>query len=195
MSRLDRIDSAVDRAATIIDHMRAFGRVAGEDFAPFNIVASVTAAVDLVREPIAAKGVTLVNKVEDSVWILGNTIQFEQVLINMVNNARDAILDSSAWGSVTLRQSIEEDYVTVTIEDTGGGIPPEVLPHIFEPFYTTKAVGKGTGLGGSISYGIIQDMQGNIWAENTHEGAKISIRLPIHSKENERSLETGNEQT
>jgi C4-dicarboxylate-specific signal transduction histidine kinase len=60
-----------------------------------------------------------------------------------------------------------------------------VLPHIFEPFYTTKAVGKGTGLGGSISYGIIQDMQGTIWAENIGKGARISIRLPIYTKETE----------
>ena len=185
MSRLERIDSAVDRAATIIDHMRAFGRVAGEDFAPFDIVASVNAAADLVREPMAAKGVDLVNLVEESTWVQGNTIQFEQVLINMVNNARDAILDSSLSGVVTLRQIREEDVVTITIDDTGGGIPSEVLPHIFEPFYTTKAVGKGTGLGGSISYGIIQDMQGTIWAENIGEGARISIRLPIYAKETE----------
>ena len=185
MSRLERIDSAVDRAATIIDHMRAFGRVAGEDFAPFDIVASVNAAADLVREPMAAKGVDLVNLVEESTWVQGNTIQFEQVLINMVNNARDAILDSSVSGVVTLRQIREEDVVTITIDDTGGGIPSEVLPHIFEPFYTTKAVGKGTGLGGSISYGIIQDMQGTIWAENIGEGARISIRLPIYAKETE----------
>ena len=189
MGRLERIDSAVDRAATIIDHMRAFGRVAGEDFAPFDIVTSVNAAADLVREPMAAKGVDLVNLVEESTWVQGNTIQFEQVLINMVNNARDAILDSSASGVVTLRQIREEDVVTITIDDTGGGIPIEALPHIFEPFYTTKAVGKGTGLGGSISYGIIQDMQGSIWAENIDEGARISIRLPIYSKEKETASE------
>ena len=191
MSRLERIDSAVDRAATIIDHMRAFGRVAGEDFAPFNIASAVNAAADLVREPMVAKGVKLINHVEEPVWVEGNTIQFEQVLINMVNNARDAILDSSLSGAVTLRQALEEGFVTVTIEDTGGGIPPEVLPHIFEPFYTTKAVGKGTGLGGSISFGIIQDMQGTIWAENVSGGAKISIRLPIFNREKATALEIG----
>ena len=191
MSRLERIDSAVDRAATIIDHMRAFGRVAGEDFAPFNIATSVIAALDLVREPMAAKGVDVVNTIEDPVWVQGNAIQFEQVLINMVNNARDAILDSSSSGVVTIGQSVEESFVTITIEDTGGGIPTEVLPHIFEPFYTTKAVGKGTGLGGSISFGIIQDMQGNIWADNVGQGARISIRLPIYDTEQTTVVEVG----
>ena len=191
ISRLERIDSAVGRAATIIDHMRAFGRVAGEGVAPFTIVSAVNAAADLVREPMAAKGVDLINQIQEPVWVQGNTIQFEQVLINMVNNARDAILDASASGAVTLRQTLEDGFVTVMIEDTGGGIPPEVVPHVFEPFYTTKPVGKGTGLGGSISYGIVQDMQGTIWAENVGEGARISIRLPIYSKEKETVAEMG----
>ena len=101
----------------------------------------------------------------------------------MINNARDAILEASVSGTITLRQHVEREQVTLTIEDTGGGIPAEAIPHIFEPFYTTKEVGKGTGLGGSISFGIIQDMQGNIWAENTGQGARISIRLPIYSEE------------
>ena len=179
MDRLSRMDSAVDRAGTIIDHMRAFGRVAAEDFAPFNILSSIRSASDLVREPMTAKGVILDDRVETPVWVVGNAIQFEQVLINMINNARDAILTTASSGVITLRQSIEQEHVTVMIEDTGGGIPLDVLPHVFEPFYTTKPVGKGTGLGGSISYGIIQDMQGTIWAENTQKGAQISIRLPL----------------
>ena len=179
MERLSRMDSAVDRAATIIDHMRAFGRVAAEDFAPFNILSSIRSASELVREPMTAKGVILEDQVETPVWVVGNAIQFEQVLINMINNARDAILTTASSGVITLRQSIDQEYVTVMIEDTGGGIPLDVLPHVFEPFYTTKPVGKGTGLGGSISYGIIQDMQGSIWAENTQKGAQISIRLPL----------------
>ena len=183
LSRLERMDSAIDRAAVIIDHMRAFGRVAGEDFAAFSMSSSVKEAVDLVREPLAVKGVELVNEVQEPVLVLGNTIQFEQVLLNMINNARDAILEASVSGTIWLRQHVEREQVTLTIEDTGGGIPAEALPHIFEPFYTTKEVGKGTGLGGSISFGIIQDMQGNIWAENTGQGARISIRLPIYSEE------------
>ena len=179
MDRLSRMDSAVDRAGTIIDHMRAFGRVAAEDFAPFNILSSIRSASDLVREPMTAKGVILDDRVETPVWVVGNAIQFEQVLINMINNARDAILTTASSGVITLRQSVEQEHVTVMIEDTGGGIPLDVLPHVFEPFYTTKPVGKGTGLGGSISYGIIQDMQGTIWAENAQKGAQISIRLPL----------------
>jgi C4-dicarboxylate-specific signal transduction histidine kinase len=112
---------------------------------------------------MTAQGVDLINQIQEPVWVQGNTIQFEQVLINMVNNARDAILDASASGAVTLRQTLEDGFVTVMIEDTGGGIPP----------------------------GIVQDMQGTIWAENVGEGARISIRLPIYSKEKETVAEMG----
>ena len=189
-NRLDRMNSAVDRAATIIDHMRAFGRVAGDDYQPFNISSSVSAACDLVIEPMASKGIAVQNRIDEATWVMGNTIQFEQVLINMMNNARDAITERSTTGAITLTQTVSDGFVTIAIEDTGGGIPHEALPHIFEPFFTTKPVGKGTGLGGSISYGIIQDMQGDIWAENTKDGAKISIRLPVH----EDSVKTSSEE-
>ena len=188
-SRLERIDSAVERASTIIDHMRAFGRVAGEDYTPFIISSSISAASDLVREPMTAKGISLFLDIETEACVLGNTIQFEQVLINMINNARDAILANGTSGSITIRQMVDAEFVTIAIQDTGGGIPADALPHIFEPFYTTKPVGKGTGLGGSISYGIIQDMQGSIWAENVAGGARISIRLPLHKPGDEHEAE------
>lgn len=181
MNRLQRIDSAVDRAATIIDHMRAFGRVAGEDFEPFSVSSAIAATSDLVHEPMKANGITLITDVDSQARVLGNKIQFEQVLINMINNARDAILSTGTAGRIDVGQILDAETVTVIIEDTGCGIPVEALPHIFEPFFTTKPVGKGTGLGGSISYGIIQDMQGSIWAENVVGGARISIRLPLVS--------------
>ncbi|CAI8357699.1 MAG: Sensor kinase CckA [Halieaceae bacterium] len=139
---------------------------------------------------MASKGIAVQNRIDEATWVMGNTIQFEQVMINMMNNARDAITERSTTGAITLTQTVSDGFVTIAIEDTGGGIPHEVLPHIFEPFFTTKPVGKGTGLGGSISYGIIQDMQGDIWAENTKDGAKISIRLPVH----EGSVKTSSEE-
>ena len=181
INRIQRIDSAVDRAATIIDHMRAFGRVAGEEFEPFSVSSSIAAASNLVHEPMKANGITLITDLDSQARVLGNTIQFEQVLINMINNARDAILSNGTEGRIEVKQILDAENIMVTIEDTGGGIPVDAIPHIFEPFFTTKPVGKGTGLGGSISYGIIQDMQGSIWAENITGGAKISIRLPLVS--------------
>ena len=148
MSRLERMDSAVDRAAVIIDHMRAFGRVAGEDFAPFSMSFSVKEAVNLVREPLAVKGVELINEVQARIGF-GNTIQFEQVLLNMINNARDAILDSSVSGVVTLRQYVEQNQVTLTIEDTGG-IPPKPYRIFSSRSTPPRKLEKGQGLVGLL---------------------------------------------
>ena len=107
----------------------------------------------------------------------------------MINNARDAIISTGTEGRIDVGQILDAETVTVIIDDTGCGIPMDALPHIFEPFFTTKPVGKGTGLGGSISYGIIQDMQGSIWAENIAGGARISIRLPLVSDSVEQEAE------
>jgi two-component system, NtrC family, sensor kinase len=80
-----------------------------------------------------------------------------------------------------------KDAVLVEIEDHGGGISPEHLPHIFEPFFTTKPVGEGTGLGLSVSYGIVRDHGGSLDVESTvGQGTLFRVRLPLHaSKDNE----------
>lgn len=180
LPKLERIDGAVRRAASIIDHMRAYGRLAGEDLSIIEIYEIVQGACDLLGEQLKLTNVELVNAVQSrGLTIRGNAIQLEQVLINLVNNARDAIRDSGNSGKVTVSAEERTGRVLLAVTDTGGGIPADVLPHIFEPFFTTKPVGKGTGLGGSISYGIVRDMQGDMWAENIEGGARITISLPI----------------
>ena len=179
-AKLDRIDSAVHRAASIIDHMRAYGRLASEGLTRIDVADTVSGACNLLREQLKLVNVELINQVrQEGLWINGNTIQLEQVLINLINNAKDAIRENSHEGIVTVDAEMAGLRVMIRVSDTGGGIPDHVLPHIFEPFFTTKPVGKGTGLGGSISYGIIREMQGDIWAENISGGAQITISLPL----------------
>ena len=84
---------------------------------------------------------------------------------------------------IILRIFYDHENVYITCEDTGGGIAENVLPRVFEPFYTTKEIGKGTGLGLSVSYGIIRDMKGSITAENSNDGARFTIILPVASQE------------
>ena len=102
----------------------------------------------------------------------------EQVIINLLTNARDAMIETSEETKITLRVFEEGGSVHITSEDTGSGIPEEILSRIFEPFFTTKEMGKGTGLGLSVSYGIVSDMKGSIIAENSDSGARFSISLP-----------------
>ena len=117
--------------------------------------------------------------------------RLEQVFMNLLLNARDAIEEhagaagSGAAKRVTLRVHAAGDDVAVEIADTGGGIAPNIQDKIFEPFFTTKTVGKGTGLGLSISYGIIKDYGGSIEAVNDPgQGARFIIRLPRVRPEN-----------
>jgi histidine kinase len=120
--------------------------------------------------------------------------RLEQVFINLLINARDAIMDRlekedqmAGDKKIFLRTRSEENNVIIDVCDTGIGIPPSVVDKIFEPFFTTKEVGKGTGLGLSISYGIIKDFGGKIRVMgNKPNGTCFIITFPIKNDESER---------
>jgi signal transduction histidine kinase len=101
--------------------------------------------------------------------------------MNLVVNAAHAI--SGPRGTITIRTGSLGDHVWIEVEDTGSGIPPDMLPRIFDPFFTTKPVGTGTGLGISLSYGIIQKHQGKIEVQSeVGRGTCFRITLPIRHK-------------
>lgn len=103
--------------------------------------------------------------------------QLNQVFMNLLVNAGQAI---SAKGTITIRTGVEGDMVWVAVGDSGCGIPPEHLNRIFEPFFTTKPIGSGTGLGLSLSYGIVKKHGGRIDVESTPgQGTTFTVRLPI----------------
>src|SRR2546430_3709192 len=111
--------------------------------------------------------------------VLGNPIQLEQVFVNLLTNARDAMADSPRK-AIRISTSAGSADVEVVVRDTGHGIPPGLEQRIFDPFFTTKDVGKGTGLGLSITYGIIKEHGGAISVASTPgEGATFLIQLPL----------------
>jgi PAS domain S-box-containing protein len=181
--KLQRIEEQTARAAVIIEHMRMFGREATEPPEPIDPRKVVMSALDLVGEQLRLAGIEVVTVLqEDCACVLGHIIQMEQVILNLLTNALDAInaLEQSEGGAkITLRVFEGDNVVYITAQDTGGGISDDVLHRIFEPFYTTKQMGKGTGLGLSVSYGIVRDMKGTIAAENIGDGARFTITLPM----------------
>jgi PAS domain S-box-containing protein len=180
--KLQRIEEQTARAAAIIDHMRMFGREATEDPALIDPRNVVTNALDLMGEQLRLAGIEVVTEFpEDSPCVLGHIIQMEQVIINLLTNARDAMSERGGAMKITLRVFVDQQHLHITSEDTGGGIAQNALSRIFEPFYTTKEMGKGTGLGLSVGYGIIRDMKGTITAENINDGARFTITLPLVS--------------
>ncbi|WP_283189795.1 PAS domain-containing sensor histidine kinase [Pseudomonas sp. PMCC200344] len=183
--KLNRIDAQVQRAARVVDHMRVFGRRSEIEQHPFNPAQAIEGTLSLLAEGMRGKGVDLrVNETGFDVQVRGYVDQLEQVLINLMVNARDALLgkreadrEFKPWISVYAER--DEYSVRLWVEDNGGGIDPRLLERIFEPFFTTKPVGVGTGLGLSVSYGIVENMGGKLSVRNSVEGARFCIELPI----------------
>lgn len=177
--KLERIEEQTARAAVIIDHMRMFGRETKENFKPINLQNVVMNALDLMGEQLRLNGIEIVTKFsEDCSSILGHTTQMEQVILNLLSNAKEAMDQRSGEAKITLRVFEDDNGVNIIFEDTGGGIPTDIVPRIFEPFFTTKEMGKGIGLGLSVSYGTVSDMNGTIVANNIDGGAQFTITLP-----------------
>ncbi|QAY90061.1 PAS domain-containing sensor histidine kinase [Pseudomonas sp. ACM7] len=183
--KLNRIDAQVQRAARVVDHMRVFGRRSEIEQHPFNPAQAIEGTLSLLAEGMRGKGVDLrVSETGFDVQVRGYVDQLEQVLINLMVNARDALLgkreadrEFKPWISVYAERDV--DSVRLWVEDNGGGIDPRLLERIFEPFFTTKPVGVGTGLGLSVSYGIVENMGGKLSVRNSVEGARFCIELPI----------------
>ncbi|MBT4522005.1 MAG: PAS domain-containing protein [Halieaceae bacterium] len=180
--KLQRISDQTERAATIIDHMRMFGRRASEQPSKIDPTELVRSALDLIGEQLRLAQIEVeLNLPEVCPLILGHQVQGEQVLLNLLTNARDAISSRQNPDGRKISVGInvcEDKTIEISVEDTGGGIEDNVIQRIFEPFYTTKDMGEGTGLGLSVSWGIIRDMGGTISAKNTGQGAKFVISLP-----------------
>jgi PAS domain S-box-containing protein len=180
LEKLVRIEGQTSRAAAIIDHMRMFGRKAEEKSEMLDPREVVSNALDLLGAQLKLAGIKVVtNFPEKCSKVMGHTIQMEQVILNLLANARDVMKDNISGSRITLSITEKDEMITISSQDTGGGIPEHILSRIFEPFFTTKEMGKGTGLGLSVSYGIILEMGGTIIAENITDGAKFSITLPV----------------
>lgn len=109
--------------------------------------------------------------------ILASVDQLRQVMVNIFVNSIDAI--GEGGGRIHVSTSQDEHYVVVKIKDNGAGIPEDVLPHIFEPFFSTKRKTSGTGLGLFVSYGIVRDLGGRIEVESAHGvGTEVSLCFP-----------------
>ncbi|MBM3106530.1 PAS domain S-box protein [Pseudomonas sp. V1] len=185
--KLKRIDAQVLRASRVVDHMRVFGRRSAVEPQLFEPWQAADGALSLLADGLRGKGVELrVTKPQAQCLVSGHQDQLEQVLINLLVNARDALLarreqhrQLQPW--ISLRMEVDEPQVRILVEDNGAGIEPRLLERIFEPFFTTKPVGVGTGLGLSVSYGIVNAMGGCLSVKNSTEGARFCIELPTQS--------------
>ena len=189
---LKKMDSNVDKASGIINHMRQFSRKSGLNMEKIQINDVVTNAFKVFHQQLKIRGIKVIKETDqDLPIIMGDPNRLEQVFINLILNARDAIVEK--WGDredlsdtkkIIIKTYFDKKYVFVEVIDTGTGINDAIAEKIFEPFYTTKEVGKGTGIGLSISYGIIKECKGIIYTDREKkDGAAFIIKFPI--KENQ----------
>lgn len=178
-SLMDGTIEGAHRTASIVDGLKRFSALDGEEREQVELVPLIERAIHWVQTGMKLEfDVKLQSCVGCKVQ--GNSGQLLQVLMNLIQNAYDAA--SSVPGVLpALRISVqrEGDFVTMCFHDNGPGIAPDAMSHIFEPFFTTKPVGKGTGLGLSISYGIVERNGGTLTAHNHPDGgAEFVVRLP-----------------
>jgi histidine kinase len=187
----EKISSNVDRATKIINHLREFGRKPEVGLEKVQLNDLLKRAHELLSQQLKVRGIDVVWQLEEGLpRIMGDPGRLEQVFVNLLLNARDAIEDKLATKTVKngaeqiiVKTSYDKALVTIEICDSGIGIFEDMLEKIFEPFFTTKNVGKGTGLGLSISYGIIQDYGGNIHVKSQkNAGACFVIEFPISNR-------------
>jgi len=188
-SRLKRIEDQTHRAANIVRQLRIFARKPNETPAPFDVTQAIRDGVELMSEQLRLARFDVELDIEpDLPTVIGHPNRLQQVLINLMVNARDAIEEARArqsdmkagrWIGIRAYRAPGRNGMVIEVSDNGPGIPAEVLPRLFEPFFTTKPSGKGTGLGLSISSEIVREMNGTIAATNRLQGGAVfRLNLP-----------------
>jgi PAS domain S-box-containing protein len=180
------LSSQVDRASEIITTLREFGRKADLTKDKFDICKPLKGVMQILSQQLKLENIELnLDCAQNLPRILAHKNRLEQVLFNLVTNARDAINmreekdNGSMPRRIDISTSLQHGRPTITLSDTGIGIPESMLDKIFEPFYTTKEIGKGMGLGLAISYGIVKDYQGDIKVKSTvGKGTTFTLSFP-----------------
>ncbi|MGE4587306.1 MAG: PAS domain S-box protein [Mangrovibacterium sp.] len=188
VGKINKIFENIYRISKIIDHIRAFSR--GQDdyiSTAFDINESIKNALSMILVQCMHRGIDLITDFGMNLpLILGNTYRFEQVILNLIINAKDAVEEKEKYLSfnkeIRLRTFLADHNLCIEIEDNGEGIKKEDIGNVMLPFYSTKEVGKGTGMGLAISFGIIKEMKGKIAIRSeVLKGTSIRISLPVNS--------------
>ncbi|HEX6829120.1 MAG TPA: ATP-binding protein [Burkholderiales bacterium] len=167
-----------ERTRAIVDGLKRFSAVDREDNAPFDLVEVMERSVHWVVKATGSR-VEVSWDIPERIPVLGSAGQMHQVLVNLVQNAVDAVARCPR-PRLEISARAADGRAEVRLRDNGPGIPPERLSQVFDPFFTTKPVGKGTGLGLSISYGIVERHGGRLSAANHPEGgAAFTLTLPL----------------
>lgn len=177
------LEITTDRIAKIVQDLRAFSRDGSNDaFKEIQIAKLLNETLNLCNERFKSHGIELkCAKVSDELTVEGREVEISQVLLNLLNNAYDAIGSlTDRWIQISVKT--EPDFIEIQIMDSGKGIPIEIRKKLFHPFFTTKEIGKSTGLGLSISVGLIRTHRGELFVDASSQNTCFVVRLPRHQK-------------
>lgn len=177
---LNDVLEGIEQMTELVVNLRDFTRLDRATTADADLNKSLHTVAYIARTVIP-KSVELTEELGALPTVECNPSQLNQVFLNLINNAAQAI---DGQGRVTVRSRADDDQVVVEIEDTGHGIPDDVLPHVFDLYFTTKAAGEGTGLGLAIARDIVRQHGGDITVKTrVGEGSTFTVTLPVRQAE------------
>jgi PAS domain S-box-containing protein len=174
----DKIIKQTFRASEIVNNLLSFSRTSSTEFAEIDVHQVVADTLSLVDHQLKSAGVEVRKSLDATAPLaFGNAGKLQQVFLNLFLNARDAM---TSGGCLTVRTDTKDSRLRIWVEDTGTGISGENIKKIYDPFFTTKAVGEGTGLGLSVSYGIVQEHGGELFVDSAPgRGTSFRLELPL----------------
>ncbi|QXI54645.1 sensor histidine kinase [Pseudomonas alvandae] len=176
---LKPVDDMLTRMAALTGHLKTFARKSPSGLRErLDLAAVVDQALQLLETRLRDENVSTVLHLSRPAWVRGDAIRLEQVLINLLRNALDAMADQPLK-RLEVRLEADDQLWRLSVSDSGTGIAEEHLAQVFDPFFTTKAVGDGLGLGLAVSFAIIHESGGRLTADNHEHGAVFCVTLPI----------------
>jgi two-component system NtrC family sensor kinase len=179
LRHLEQIEHGCTTAVGIVRNVLQTARQSANEHLPVSLAEMARRTLELKGYSLRRDGIAVrLDFPPDFPAVVGPPFRLQQVLLNLLTNAQDALRNGTRTRSIAIVGSIEDGRAVVEVRDTGPGIPPDALPRLFEPFYTTKP--DGTGLGLAISADIVRGLGGELTARNAREGGAVfRLSLPI----------------
>ena len=179
--KIGRIHLQARRVESIIANLISFGRERPAEKAPVNVIYLLSQVLALKHHELDARGIKVMTDLDQEMpAVEADSQQMQQVFLNIINNAEHAMVENHGKGTLQISAYAKQGMAVIEFVDDGPGIPEEDLEKVFDPFFTTRDVGRGTGLGLSSSYGNVKEHGGNIFVESRDgRGARFVVELPV----------------